>query len=226
MSNTVSPPSPGIGSPGLFGGADVANAGMPTATLDAESLLAYCSSRLSTLDGLIRERFAGQQQRNKDLEALSKTMADLNTFSGGINPKAVHDDAGALQNHITAANLLIADYNATSSDEVKGKIAAFYNAITGNKIENLPQAPGGGRIGPVTKDMIHDDEIKAFSAEAWTAQVNDLKPMQDKMSKDNEMTMIELQSIVSQRQLAIQLTTQMMQTLHEGAKAVVSNIRG
>jgi hypothetical protein len=36
--------------------------------------------------------------------------------------------------------------------------------------------------------------------------------------------MIKLQEIVSQRQLAIQITTQMMQALNEGAKQVAANL--
>ena len=53
-----------------------------------------------------------------------------------------------------------------------------------------------------------------------------LKTSGENLSKDSEMQMIQLQALVSQRQLAIQLTTQMMQAMNEGAKGVVSNIRG
>jgi hypothetical protein len=45
------------------------------------------------------------------------------------------------------------------------------------------------------------------------------------MNKNNEMSMIQLQSLMSQRQTAIQMTTKLMNDLGKGTQEIAKNIR-
>jgi len=45
-------------------------------------------------------------------------------------------------------------------------------------------------------------------------------------SRGAELYMIELQSLVSQRQLAVQLTTRLLQMLNEMSKQIIGNLGG
>jgi len=45
-------------------------------------------------------------------------------------------------------------------------------------------------------------------------------------SDSAELNMFRLQSLVSQRQLAVQLTTRLLQTMHDSAKRIIGNIGG
>jgi hypothetical protein len=73
--------------------------------------------------------------------------------------------------------------------------------------------------------MLVRDNIPGGDVQEWARKVNDYKSVQDNLSKDNELSMIQLQAIISQRQLAVQLTTQMMAAMHEAQKGIVANIR-
>jgi hypothetical protein len=46
------------------------------------------------------------------------------------------------------------------------------------------------------------------------------------LSRVAELYMIELQSLVSQRQLAVQLTTRLLQMLNEMSKQIIGNLGG
>ena len=46
------------------------------------------------------------------------------------------------------------------------------------------------------------------------------------LSRGAELYMIELQSLVSQRQLAVQLTTRLLQMLNEMSKQIIGNLGG
>jgi hypothetical protein len=49
--------------------------------------------------------------------------------------------------------------------------------------------------------------------------------LRDGLTKDSELSMIQLQSVVSQRQLAVQMTTELMSAMNESTKEVAGNIR-
>ncbi len=247
MSNTTTPHTTFSGPPPVQLGTvlDVpAAADVLPSTLDADSLLAYCTSRLNALDTQINQRFAEQTNRTNNGKALAKAIADLRTFTGGVtehaggqtqakdangklmfdaNMKPIMVDHEYAGNHQTLGDNLIADYNATSDPEQKSAIAGMYAEVTGTSITDLSTDASGHPTGPA---KLNPDNIKGISETAWNAQVDTLKTMADNSSKDNELNMISLQAMVSQRQLAIQLTTGMMQAMNEGAKGVVANIRG
>ncbi len=63
-----------------------------------------------------------------------------------------------------------------------------------------------------------------FSKEQWAGYLGDVHSMIDDVSGSAEINMIQLQSIMSQRQTAVQLTTSMLAKFDEGVKSVVSNI--
>jgi hypothetical protein len=62
-----------------------------------------------------------------------------------------------------------------------------------------------------------DDEMKRFAA--------DIDPMLSDISKGAELEMIDLQSKISQRQMAIQMTTQMVSKMSEMQMAIISQIK-
>ena len=63
-----------------------------------------------------------------------------------------------------------------------------------------------------------------MTKEERAAQIEAIKNDQSNMTKAGEMNMIQLQSLVSQRQLAVQMTTQLMQTANDTLKQVVGNL--
>lgn len=197
--------------------------------LTPEGLMFYCSSRMESLDKSIQKYFAEQQARNKAMGDLSKLMEILQsgTWANGqygseaIKAKDTDIHCGI---HADKANEILALWRSTPSQEVKDACAAAFKSVSGLDIGQF-----AGR--DVTSNDIAGvvngtpNALQPMTAEQRRAQVDAIKEKQSAMSKSAEMSMIQLQSLVSQRQLAVQLTTQLMQTMHETSKQVLGNIR-
>ncbi len=185
--------------------------------LTPESLLVYCQTRLGSLDDLIKERFDDQQRRAGDMKLAGEVLALVSTW-----PQMTEGGKGVEKAHVDMGNALMDAYNKAGNPELKARIQAVFEKVTGRPMT----VKDGKAEGAVTVENLNPSGIKAMDATSWQTFVSaQLKTVQDSLSKDGELSMIQLQSMVSQRQLCIQLTTQVMQTLHETKKTVVGNIR-
>ena len=63
-----------------------------------------------------------------------------------------------------------------------------------------------------------------FTKEQWAGYMGDVQSMIENVSGNAEINMIQLQTIMSQRQTAVQLTTSMLSKFDEGTKSILSNI--
>jgi len=63
-----------------------------------------------------------------------------------------------------------------------------------------------------------------FTKEEWTAETGNIHSMLEQVSGNAEINMIHLQTIMSQRQTAVQLTTGILAKYDEGLKSIVGNI--
>lgn len=202
-----------------------------TASLSPELLLLYCTSRLNSLDERINEYFASQQRQKKTMDHASTLSHILGTFGNGVadtkgfNAETVNK-TGWLQHHARAANQLLELYCTTDNPDLKAQAASAFQVITGGKLEDFLQ---DGKPTPINvtdiEQAIASKKLKGASPEQWSARLDDVKNLQSSLSKNSELDMIQLQSLVSQRQLAVQLTTQLLQTLSETAKQIVGNFR-
>lgn len=195
----------------------------PTGGLDAQGILAYCSSRLSSLDSLIQSRFEEQKKRNETLKQAGALVAQLSTFP--CVKKGSDLNAADLQVHQGMAAEIARQANATTDPELRGQAAAAYRMVTGKDLVFGPN----GQVDPAQLDAktvtLDPNAIGGTEAAGWQGFISTIKAKQDGLTKDSELSMIQLQSVVSQRQLAVQMTTQLLQTMNESTKQVVSNIR-
>ena len=100
---------------------------------------------------------------------------------------------------------------------------ADYDQTFLKAIESLPQGD------PVRAQLQEKwDELAPrqghFTADEWKAITGDIRSMLEEVSGNAEINMIQLQSIMSQRQTAVQLTTGMLAKYDEGIKSVIGNI--
>ena len=63
-----------------------------------------------------------------------------------------------------------------------------------------------------------------FSKEEWSGFTGEIHSILENVNGNAEINMIQLQSLMSQRQTAVNLSTNLMQKCDEGAKAIVGNI--
>jgi hypothetical protein len=197
-----------------------------TACLTAESLFLFCQSRLGELDSQMKTMFAAQEKANKDNATISSLITSLNCCAGdGINMKtqAGCDLIGAVQHAI----------NEVGPDTPAGrKLTALRDAITERMDPShaLTQAACNhtlwGKTG-TDEEVIgqvggeRGEDITATTVQGW---VTDAKGVASDISAGAELNMIQLQSVMSKRQTAIQLTTNLIQSLGDQANKIAANV--
>lgn len=198
------------------------------ASLTPDMLLVYCSTRLQTIDSNIKQYFAEQERRNGQIRQASKLMEILQSGTWGnghVGPDQLKVNKNQRDDHARKANEILAVWRSSDSPEIREACAKAFRSVSGHDIGAF-----AGKDAEVTGEHIltaasEKDRMKFVSREEWAPHVESLKNIQSDMMKSAELNMIQLQSLVSQRQLAVQLTTQLMQTLNETSKQVVGNIR-
>jgi hypothetical protein len=194
--------------------------------LSAEGILAYCSSRLSILDGMIESRFAEQKKRGQALKDAGELLSIAGRWDGVVAGKDMNAECQGW--HQAQAKDLMNLYERTQDPAVRGKIAEAFAMATGRQLslgaDGKAVSSGGlDSNGRIALDL---SNIKGISSAVYGGFLTGVKTLQDGISKDSELSMIQMQSIVSQRQLAVQMTTQLMQAKNESVMCVVRNIKG
>lgn len=174
------------------------------ANLSPDTLMVYLSTRLNGLDEQINAIFNTEKSQQDVQTALRKLKETLQPFdpNGGAEGKQMTPEQKTAINDAVQA---VADLDPLLGDRIRQKLAE----------------PGGGLIfdpGPQQGNPVayNGNEVKA---------TNDFI---DGLSKDiessSQMNMIQLQSLMSARQTAIQLSTNLISALGESSKAIASNI--
>lgn len=170
--------------------------------LTPETLIVYCQTRLKNLDTQINEKLREQRSNIRAVESLNNAQSAISgcmkDIDGDGKYKISKDQA---QEAVNALDRALADPNVTGEDRknLESARASF---------EPLTQAGGS----------LPKDTVKAASDNV------------DRMVKDRnstaELNMIGVQSLMSQRQTAIQLTTNMMSAINDSLKSIAANTKG
>jgi hypothetical protein len=194
---------------------------MPTepAGMSADSLMAYCSTRLTTLDTQMQQIFNQQTQS-------AATITDLNNVSSALNdlPAPSNDSPPTI-------TMTRAQYDQINH--------VYYMAI--DDLSPKGGTPGtmygGGVQTALGKELQTDQEAftsgcKIYAsgdvkvpASVITNITQNLKTYTSSLNSDAEMQMIDLQSLMSSRQTAVQLSTNMMQAMSTTDQSIVSNLK-
>lgn len=169
--------------------------GVATNSLTPEMLLLYCKKRLGGLDLEIKNAMDKQQRMNGIKNEISAIQSKL---SGLQNGNASPKDIAELNDQLD--HLL----EQVPADTPLGK--ELLDAKT-----KLNEDGQGG-----TDAIVTGDDIKSMQ--------DSLKQASATMDSDAELEMMQLQSVMSQRQTAIQLTTNLIQTMNESVRKVAENI--
>ena len=212
---------------------DISSVAISPNALDANSIVSYCTSRLNALDDLIKERFADQQSRNAGIKEASALIASMNSSPTGLAEGAKYkDQAGnevdARPFHRELGVSLANQYANATNPDVKAKILQTFQAVTGRPMDIGADGKPKAAMLDINANLdtyLDCGNIHAMDQTTWQAKVGDIKSMQDGLTKDNELSMISLQSVVSQRQLGVQMATQLLSTMSETAKQILNNLK-
>jgi hypothetical protein len=208
------------------------------AGMSPESLMAYCSTRLSSLDTQMQQIFNQQTQS-------AATINDLNNISG-------------LLNDLPAASTGTPPTITMSKAQYEQLVAAYSNAVSDlSPTDGTASAMyGNGAATPLGKELVTDSTsftssatadplslggssgstgLSGFGANASgtytipasvvTNITQNLKTYTSSLNSDAEMQMINLQSLMSSRQTAVELSTNILQALSTTDESIVSNLK-
>ena len=166
--------------------------------LTPDALMAYCSSRLRGLDDQVHAAFAQQEKANQDSAVLTKVNINIPDHELDMGND---DDRGTVENAID--QLKAAENNVqdpTAKSALQGEIDTLNGYLSDS---NNPKIP--------------IDDFKKDTSDA-------VQKIQQDINSGAELSMINLQSLMSQRQEAIQLSTNLVQSLGDQANKIAENV--
>lgn len=224
----MSGPVGGVSNSGAIAGAQ----GLSPAGLTPDTLMLYCASRLRDVDGQIAGQMRAQQDAHgaqEKLNAAKRALLEGNQNDPATKERvmtALRDAYEALPEgdpQRAALNGIFHEYVTTVSYNNDG------TARTNDKSAN----GDGYNLWNLGEKGIHDlANRKETGVDNNNIDAKEVKKYQDSidgvvtdLGKDAELKMINLQSLISQRQLAIQSVTQMLTKVNEGYSAIAANIK-
>lgn len=198
--------------------------------LTPDALMAYCGVRMRSLDTSIREKMIAQQNAAKTQTDISKVLQDLGKLYGTDSDWDVQNDKPNAHVHEMAKVLLDKANDSSLDPALRAKLKDIASSLVRVKEQNgvYVDAAWNGQ-GWVNKPDGFDCNC-ALSAEKHTvSDIKDLvdgplKSLQSDLQRSTELDMIQLQSLMSQRQSAVQMCTNLVQALGDQVNKITANI--
>ena len=183
--------------------------------LTPESLLAYCAMKLRDLDGQVQVAFASQKQRGAMSEKLSALQSGLENAKEIPDPGAFEgDERIAMQTvHGDAVTKIEKLYNEAVK-AAGGAESELGSKLAGMRDQFLANAKGQAFDGDAPN--VDPTELQGFA--------KDISRVQADLNNEGEIEMIQLQSLMSNRQQAIQMCTNMISGLGQSSMSIAQNI--
>lgn len=188
--------------------------------LTADALLVYCQTQLNDIDGQIKGYLDQQKVSLQKKEILNELKATLSKYQPPKKENAGEIAAAYLHAYDRLADLGATDLAAAVKADCTKLFPAYADKNTFNYVLDVLKK---GNWSVSINDLAG---MVSVSKESWSGYVGDVSAKLDDISGDAELNMIQLQSLMSKRQTAIQLTTNMMAKHDQGLSAIVANMKG
>jgi hypothetical protein len=192
------------------------------AYLSVDAIMAYISVRVGNLDSTLTNTMAAQEARSNTAKQYSQYQATLGKFTAGI---AAGKDAD-LGVHAAMANDIRAQFLATKDPALRSQLQDIFKAVTGRALDentpkvvaaDAPKDPNGIDRSGMAADGVSKEDFD-------TKFVQRAKDGASAASQGMDLEMVNIQSMISQRQQAMQLGTQMLATFNDTIAKVLGNI--
>ncbi|HMR05293.1 MAG TPA: hypothetical protein PKA88_05935 [Polyangiaceae bacterium] len=193
-------------------------------SLSAEALMTYCQTQLSDIDSDVKSYFEQQKKMLAQKTVLSELKNSLSKFSP---PKTEAQWQAVAEAYSKAINAL---EEIDPGGELSMDLQHEFWGNLGPKVEGAAQKKGIEFIdkyglNPKGIDYNSIDFAKIATKEWWTGHVGDMSSKVDAVSGNAELNMIQLQSLMSKRQTAVQLTTNMLSKYDQTIASIVNNVK-
>jgi hypothetical protein len=204
--------------------------------LTPDALMTYCQTRLDGIDAQITTAMTEQQNINSEQSAVQGLLTDLSNDSATA-VSGVMDNRTECQNlakefESVISNIQAKDPNssalpqleqvhdalmATGSGPFTDSSGVFHGYYNGGD----PTAPPTGLTAP---SNVRDDLDGKIGSDEFGDFTDALTNVNSSLGSGAELQMISIQSLMSQRTTAIQLTTNILQAYDDGLSKVADNI--
>jgi hypothetical protein len=216
-------------SPVTIDGPSIADLSGDAAGLSPESLMAYCQARLDSIDGQIQGTFNEQEVNNGVASALQQVIATFQQYSAGVNSGDSQGATKCTAMETSLSNLIQQIQASDPSYPDLGKLEQTYNDLlytgtgpqaataTTPALQYIDQATyPPTQNGPLGDNVISTNEVQGF--------VQSLQGCASDLNSGSELQMIQRQSLMSERQTAVELTTNLVQSLGDQSEKIAENI--
>jgi hypothetical protein len=213
----------------------------PFQYLTPDALMSYCETRLQGIDTQVQAAFAQQEAGNNDSTALSNLQAQLTVPSGDLaldtqsGYQAAYD---ASQQMIATANTLQDPQSKQAlldaAAKIQTQLTTAYNNMTGESafappftsdqdIQNFFNNKYVDSNGnPITNQ--HGTSLTITTSAYQTGVTDAVKNIQSDLNTNTQLAMINLQSLMSQREEAVQVCTNLVQSMGDSTNQVTANV--
>ena len=163
--------------------------------LTPDALMAYCQSRLDSIDSQVQSSF---DQQNKNASEISQIQDVANTFK----------------------TYSTANQSGANLADMQKRLTDLVNQIQGTD-PNSAALPGLKDTLAQLNSTAQDDLVVTTETEGFAQNITDSA---NDLNSGSELQMVQLQSLMSQRQTAISLTTNLVQSLGDQENKIADNI--
>jgi len=161
-----------------------------------ESMMIYCQARLDSLDGQVTAAFDQQQRFSDETQALKGLLEEFTEHKDGV------------------------DHDPTVANDLDSKLGAFAKELA----EKDPTSPILKDIRTLADTVHSSNNDNNFDGTEMSKYITGLQNAIDGLNSNAQLQMIQVQSLMSQRQTAVTLTTNLVQSLGDQANKIAENI--
>ncbi len=199
--------------------------------MTAEALLVYCQTRLGDLDHDIRTLMDRQRDAIQAKQVLSELRTELNEArQAGERGESLGGFVTGIKAGIDAYDRAIAKLPeghplAAALEAEKRELFFEPNADPSVPAQSSEEEMAGASVAEEDPERAYDGMRYDVAGDDWDGILERVDTRIEGVNDDSEIHMIQLQSLMSTRQTAISLTTNMMNKLQGTDDTIVGNIR-
>jgi hypothetical protein len=187
--------------------------------LSSDSLLSYCSTQLDSIDGEIDTTMNNDQNATQVSQQLQACIETFQQSSSGVTNDS--DTCKALESSLGAIITTMQNTDPTNAN--LGPLIQTYNDM-------VESGTGPTSTTPYIDEQNYEPTKTANGADNTYGQgeiggyIQTLQGAASSLDSGSEMNLVQLQSLMSQRETAISLTTNLVQSLGDQANTIAGNI--
>jgi hypothetical protein len=190
-----------------------------TTNLTPDALMSYCQGQLDSIDGEIGTDMESDRNATQVSQALQSTIESFQQYSNGVN----NDPSTCSTIETSLAGVITNMQNTDPGSSQLGPLIQTYNNMvwsgtgpttTNPYIDEAQFAPV--QSGPCGDNTLSSDEMSTYLSKMQGAS--------SALDSGSDMAMIQIQSLMSERQTAISLTSNLVQSLGDQANTIAGNI--